>query len=134
MTKKEEGEIMDRNETDYEKQMGELKVEYNDKIEKLESCLHDKDRRLKKVEYRWKYFIWIWLSAGIASCVVIMLNVIRYVVQNLPSSIISNPPNATTAWTVINWWLLFSITLVSVFSLIGLISVIIFLYIIFYKD
>lgn len=125
---------MDRNETDYEKQMGELKVEYNDKIEKLESCLHDKDRRLKKVEYRWKYFIWIWLSAGIASCVVIMLNVIRYVVQNLPSSIISNPPNATTAWTVINWWLLFSITLVSVFSLIGLISVIIFLYIIFYKD
>jgi len=64
--------------------------ELKEKIEEQNRCLRDKDRRIKKIENRFKTIVWIFALIGIVILVIALSWSLIHIHNNLPDSVIGD--------------------------------------------
>lgn len=90
------------------------------KIGELSRCLKDKDRRLRKMELRWKIAAVIGASAVVALFCGMLLATLNHIMENLPPLYTSGLDSSGTLWNKIpDMWLSAGFVISSALSIAG---------------
>jgi hypothetical protein len=95
-------------------------IDESEKIGKLQDCLKNKDRRLKKIEERWSLLI-----QGLAGGLLVLLGILWFytvihVLNMIPWPVSSIVDGDTMTVMVSDWWLLLGECGMTILSFVGL--------------